>query len=259
MSAVHSMCKAILMKILLLVLLLHMQAFAKTPYVGVTTDWEPFYSKNLPGKGFLTQVVVAAFNAVNISYDVEFTPWKRALRFVESGQRIILHGAFYNKEREEKMYYSDPFFHSEVYFVQRASSDLINTSFENLKDSRYRIGVVLGGFNGDEFEKAKDDLSLIYYSKYSQGVKLLNEGRVDLLLESKFTIKYYMELAKLDLQSFIFHKKAITREGLYLAFSKKIKGAKKLRDKFNEGLRVIKSNGSYHKIIAEQGVPWIKN
>lgn len=239
------------MKIILLFLLLQFEVQSIEKHIGVTVNWEPYYGKDLPGKGLLSQLTIAAFKAVGVEYDVEFMPWKRALKSVENGDRLILHGAFYNKEREKKMFYSDVLYFSEVVFIQKKKSRKIVSKIKHLKGKNYKIGIMRGAYSGKEFEKVKKDLTIVGYGDYLQGVNLLNSERIDLLLESKITIKYYMKRANIHNKNFVFASPPLTREGLYLAFSKKKKESRDLRDKFNKGLKKIKKNGLYNKILAE--------
>lgn len=219
-----------------------------------TVDWEPYYASTLKNNGVVSDIVLNAYKAAGIDYEVTFVPWKRAMNNVEIGLSDAVQGAFYNEDRNTAFHYSDPVLTTEVvaFYIENKQ----NLEYENLESLiPYEIGILRGGTIGEEFEKLRDKFKLTEYNTYAGAVRILQAGRVDNVLEAKHVYLsvvnkvYPGEIAK----TFKYYTPPISSEGLYMMFSKNKNGSLEMKNKFNEGLKIIKNNGIYNKIIKEHG------
>lgn len=71
-------------------------------------DYAPFTGEDLPQGGMLTEVVLRAFKAMNLDYDVRFVPWKRGYDGVIAGKFLGTFPYVRTPEREQDALFSDP-------------------------------------------------------------------------------------------------------------------------------------------------------
>ena len=88
-------------------------AFASSPWAAdkrvlniAATEYPPFYSAEIEGGGFMTEIVTEAFRREGYDPDIRFLPWKRALEGAKRGKYDGLFTVWYRPEREEWFLFS---------------------------------------------------------------------------------------------------------------------------------------------------------
>ena len=86
----------------------------------VTTDWEPYFGKNLKEQGHFSKICKTAFERVGYKMTVDFLPWKRAMFLTKEKKKYdgIL-GIYHKKEREKFFKYTDPIDNAILTFVSK--------------------------------------------------------------------------------------------------------------------------------------------
>jgi len=212
-----------------------------------TDNWAPFYSPKLESNGFFTEVVKTAFKRVGYNCKIKFVPWKRALEQSKTGHYHGLLGAFFKKSREEFYTYSDSVYKTNMVFFSLKEK---NIKFKKLEDlSKYKVGVTRGYHYSKEFDSAiniqKEEVSKLEQNIY----KLLN-NRIDLFVDSREVVLWLLK-TKFTKESKLIKiiNPALANKDLYITISKKVKNHKEIIKQFNKGLKEIKQDGSYQKII----------
>ncbi|MGF1529491.1 MAG: substrate-binding periplasmic protein [Candidatus Competibacterales bacterium] len=225
---------------------------ATKPISLVTIPWEPYYGPDLEEQGFFSALVRAAFAEVQRDIDIEFVPWQRALRMVETAQRDLALGAYFTEERAETFYYSDPIYYVEIGLIARADVDL--ASFQSMDDLRsYRIGVTRGFANSPTFDAA-DFLDKDFVSRPVQNIHKLYRSRIELMVMPFDRFRF--ELAKLEgfaLDEVVFVQPPLQRSGLYLIISKSHPQGEAIVETFNRGLASLVQSGGYTAILQDFG------
>lgn len=208
-----------------------------------TLEWAPYTGAALPGLGFITATIVDAMALAGANAEVQFFPWSRAVRLVDTDASYTgFFPAYYSRERAARYLYSDPVGRSQVVFLERTERPVKWASYDDLQG--LRIGVVRGFVNTEELdariaskvvasEEAPDDRSNI--------LKLV-AGRVDLVVVDQQVYEHLVQtdpqLARVAQQLQV-NPKVLETKNLYVCFQRTAKGAMAQRA-LNTGLRKLR-------------------
>lgn len=225
--------------------------FAGESIVLTTLEWEPYIGENLPGQGFVAEIVKEAFKRSGYDVKFQYYPWARTVQMSDSGEVDGYFPEYYAKERESVATFSEPFDGGPVVFFKRKADKI---SFKTLNDLKpYKIGVVRDYVNEEKFDAAKylqkeevtDDLT---------NIKKLIAGRVDLFVADKFVGLYTAKKELAEKAALIeFMEPPLVTHKLYVCISKKAKNGTAKMDAFDKGLKQMKADGSYNKILEKYG------
>ena len=242
-------------KIFLLVLaaMLFLPLFAQNKVITIAGDpWPPFLDPENPTNGLSVEIVNAAFETQGYETEIKYMPWARAINGVKEGDYDILVNAWMTEERKEFLMFSDPYTANQIKFIKRAGSDFEFTQMSDLDG--LTIGVIRGYGYGDKFMKYE------YFTRdesadFETNVKKLIAGRFDLTLEDEIVAR--IKIAKenrLWFEEIEFVKNPLSQENLYVACGLKNARHQEIIEAFNKGLEVIKTNGTYAKIMEKYGI-----
>lgn len=216
-----------------------------------TLNWEPFYGENLPRNGFFTELVREAFERGGHTVNVEFMPWARAMTEVEQGDREVLLGAYYSDERAETYHASGPIYTAEVGLVAHRRAGI--ESFSSLQDlTGYTIGYGRGFTVTEEFDNA-DYLDKEPAKDLAQNVKKLYAGRIDMIAGSFANIRYAAQQQEMNLDELVFLQPALVENSLHIMISRAAPDGEQLLADFHRGLREIREDGTYERILRDMG------
>jgi len=219
-------------------------------FTFLTVDFPPYYGKNLPGKGWVSEIAIAALKTQGYDVDVTFVPWTQAVEETKEGHHDALLGAYYTEERADLYYFSAPLAQVRTGLFKRKEADI---SFKELSELKgYKIGVVEGYATSKKFDAA-DYLSKVPVTNLDMGLKMLYEGSLDLMADSqvvgKFRMKRVLEKKFENISKRIeFIRPVLAMNKIYVAISKKAPNADVKLIDFNQGLRKIYLNGTFRKI-----------
>lgn len=216
-----------------------------------TLNWEPFYGQELPRNGFFTDIVRSAFERAGHQVQARFMPWARAKLEVKQGDCDVLHGAYYNEERAQTYLASDAIYTAEVGLV--ALESLGVESFGSLRDlTDYTIGFGRGFTVSEEFDNA-DYLDKEAAEDLELNVNKLYAGRVDMIAGSFENISYITQQQGRDVSKLVFLDPALQESTLHIMVSRSIEDGEQMLADFHEGLREIRDDGTYDRILSEMG------
>jgi polar amino acid transport system substrate-binding protein len=218
-----------------------------------TGKWQPFTSKSAPHYGFASHIVTEVFALVGVEVEYGFFPWKRAMKLARDGKWDGSMIWYDTEERRADFFYSDPIARATNCFFHLKSYQFDWNGFEDLKD--VRVGGTSEYSYGMAFDAAEKAGIFRTHRAISDEVGLTNllKGRIDVfpggLLVTYEQIRDIFSEQEAAL--FTRHPKHISKIPLYLLLSKKVLGNEQMRDRFNEGLRMLKESGKYDQIIAD--------
>ncbi|MDX1610545.1 MAG: transporter substrate-binding domain-containing protein [Halofilum sp. (in: g-proteobacteria)] len=216
-----------------------------------TVNWEPFYGENLPRNGFFTELVREAFERGGHTVNVEFMPWARAMLEVKQGDREVLLGAYYSDERAETYWASEPIYTAEVGLV--TLTDVGLESFSSLRElAGYTIGYGRGYIVTEEFDNA-DYLTKEPAEDLARNVRKLYAGRIDMVAGSFANIRYAAQQQQRDLDRLRFLQPSLKESTLHIMISRAVPDGEQLLADFHRGLRAIREDGTYERILREMG------
>jgi len=218
----------------------------------VTVDWEPYYGSKMKNYGVTAELAAEAFKRVGHNATFGWYPWKRSLKMVADGKKDIVMGAYISEERKKTYIFSDPLFNVDVGIIVR--KDVGITEYSSLKDlTQYKIGVSNGWTTTPEFDTA-DYLNKDYAHGPVNNMKKLFAKRVDMLAMSVNLFKFELSKdPKHDMSEVVVLKPLLASKQLYIMMGRAVPDHKEIMAAFNRGLKEIRADGTYDKIMAKHG------
>jgi polar amino acid transport system substrate-binding protein len=215
----------------------------------VSTNWEPYYSEYLPGGGPVPEVTREAFAKMGYEVEISWIPWARAQRDVENGTYMGLLGPYKTAQRQEYAVYSaKPLATALTGIFGVDGTDLEAASLEEMMP--YSIGVLRGSAVSKEFDES--NLSKHLTNTEGSAIRMLLSKRVDAIAGDYYVFSTL--LRKINPERTLETIMILSREGIYNAFSKKVKNHKQLKDDFDQGFKLIKADGTYAAILKKHGI-----
>ncbi|OUR75841.1 cation transporter [Colwellia psychrerythraea] len=241
------------------------------PLVVASDEWCPYVCDNAHLPGFLVEIVteIAAKNSFKVRFSL--TPLARALDLTEKGKIDIVLGLtpqHISNFQLQKSHLSFGGLYNDFYV--RASDPWRFKSITDLEIA-LKNNAILGTINGYEYgdnigNLLKDNTAHIFSasgnSPLQKQLRMLRLGRLDILLDSRFTVQY--QLSKLlqkssQLKTSSMTEPAIVYAGteggfipLFLGFSPLL--SKEYVQLFDIGLTNLRENGRLNRILAKYGV-----
>ncbi len=241
------------MKKLFLLLLLGNILFAqnKTIVLANETSWAPHYGKELKNGGYTTEIIFEAMKAVGYKVETKWMNWNRAVALATKGIYDGLGACYYNEKRANNFVFTDTIGATQTVFFKLKNTDIRYSKLEDLKS--YKIGTAKGYGYPKKFTDASY-LKTIDTPKIEFNIRKLLNKRIDLVIGSKKVTQHLLNNSyPKDKQKIGIMQPAIDSMPLYVAFSKNNIGYKQKVKDFNKGLKIIKSNGTFDKILEKHG------
>lgn len=214
----------------------------------VSSNYQPHYAAELPQQGAVTEVVRQAFALQGIQLNVVFMPFGRALYESKQGNYTGLIAAWYDDERVEHFLYSQPMYANQIVLFKRRSMPLEFRNFQQLADSRYRLGVVQGYAQPEGLLRAR--LNTIAVASDEQAFRMLALGRVDLVPADKLNGLYLLQtLLPEHAENIEYIEPVLEQRPMYLILSKQDPRSEELMERFNRGLQQLQASNQYRTIL----------
>ena len=216
-------------------------------------EWQPFVSKNGPHHGFASHVITEAFALVGVDVEYGFFPWKRSLKLAKQGEWDGSAIWWDREGRHEYFFYTDPVATTTMVFIHLKSTKFDWSTYEDLTE--LRVGGAIGNDYGETFNQAEAAgiINVELAPDDETSLKKLLKGRIDVypggLRKTYLDIRNTFTAEEVAL--FTHHPKPIHEEPVYLLLSKKVPGNEQMRNRFNEGLRMLKESGRWDQMIAD--------
>lgn len=225
------------------------RAFAEPVFLATGNQYAPFADEQLPRGGLATELVRAAFAAVDVDTNITFLPWQRGYRDTLAGE---IQGTFPyipSAERVRDMVYSEPMIRVQTLVISRNdhplnyqhAGDLLN------RELCWPLGWALPPVV-DALIRSGD----IRYSQprdYHACPRMLMTSRVEFMLANNFQWAALIEAEGLSGEDFYVATQPIQEVTLHLIAPRNAEGEALVR-KFNAGLTLIKASGEYDAIMA---------
>ena len=209
-------------------------------YVGTNPEFQPFeYMENGKIVGFDVELIeaIAALNGKKIEWkSMAFDGLLPALQSKKLD--LIIAGMTATDERKKFVSFSDTYFESNQMILVNEEDHTIE-SFEKL--TGHNVGVVLG-YTGDIAVSAIDGAKVTRYNGAAEAIIALKSKKVDaVVLDSEPAKQYAKQNSELNVIN-----TDVAKEQYAIAIGK---NDTELVEKINKGLKTIKENGTYDKLI----------
>lgn len=219
------------------------------PTVPFTTlEWPPYISTELPSKGYVAKVVREALHISGYNVSLEFLPWARAIRAVDTPDKAGYLPEYYAERLKDDCVFSDPFPGGPLSLVTMGNLGLPNPTVSDLENSI--VGVVRGYVNtrwidnNDAIikEEAVDDLS---------NLRKLEAGRVNYIIGDPYVLEYLHRKHFTDQSRPIrIIEPPLSTKQLYICFSKNYPNHEAILQAFNNGLATMEQNDRLDALFA---------
>lgn len=225
-----------------------------------TGEWAPYTGEEIVGKGFVTEIVVHAFQAVQVDSEVYFFPFVRCEQMLKNKHLDAIFPYAITMERKDVYFFSEPIImvNMKFFFLKEKIREVVFTSCEKLK--KYRIGGVRGYFYEKIFQNAGLDVEYVENDRLN--IQKILAGRIDLapiadingwyLIKKHFPDQYNkFATADYELPG---NGNARNKHPICLMVLKQNPQSKDILNRFNRGLKIIRQNKVYDKILRKYGI-----
>ncbi|WP_167730356.1 transporter substrate-binding domain-containing protein [Terasakiella sp. SH-1] len=209
----------------------------------VNDDYPPFNSPTMAQEGLGTGIVRMALGRSGYRLKTDYYPWKRALSMAEKAEADGIIGAWYKKDREKYFLYSKPYMANNLKLLTRSV----------FLPKGFTVGLIRGyGYNAatlKRFEKR-----IVYVSHLAQGIKMLEHGRVDAILEDELVLQHYLNRNISHWKRiYVLHKEVIESKPLHLMIRAGHPDGAAIIADFNQALRELQNNGQIKSLFEQLG------
>jgi polar amino acid transport system substrate-binding protein len=217
-----------------------------------TTDREPYVGKALKGEGFNAEIVTEAFKRSGYTVKIDFMQRDKAIEDATKGTYDAVFPEYYSKDRAKDFIYSNFISNSLLAFYRRKSSHI---TYKTLKDlTPYKIGVVKGYINTEEFDKASY-LKKLEAETDEENLRRLANGEVDLIVIDKLAAQYLIKTtiseASGKLESI---EPPLIIHPLFVVFPKKLPASEKRAKEFDKAYESMEKDGTIKALMARTGL-----
>lgn len=230
-------------------------AFASEKVIVAAGDpWPPFVDPSHPKEGLSLEVVRAAFGTQGYKVKMEYTPWIRAEKGVIDGTYDILTDTWMTTKRNEELAFSEPYVVNRIVFIKKKDDPFEYDGIESLTGKV--VGIVRGYGYSNEFLNAtnfKRDKSVDFLTNIKK--LLYPDKRIDLAVEDEIVARVVIANYDPNLLSEVgFSKNALSTNNLYVTCGLTNPRHEEIINAFNQGLAIIKADGTYTAIIETYGI-----
>ena len=234
------------------------QLQAKTLLIA-SDEWCPYICDDQMLPGFLVEILNGVASSKQIELQFSFIPLSRALNLSQQGKVDIVlavtqqHIIDYKLQQSKQNFgglYNDFYVLSDNNWRYKNTEDLAKELSNN-----HILGTINGYQYGDEISQIISNHQANVFaasgnSPLEKQLKMLQMGRLDILLDSRFTVQY--QLSKLSYNNVIHAGTQGDFTPLYLGYSASIPD--ELIDIFDRGLISLRASGRLADILAKYGI-----
>ncbi len=216
-------------------------------------EWPPYFSKELPHGGVISQVVSEAFDLQDISVEYGYFPWKRSMQYAQSGRWDGSVGWKNTPDRAKHLLFSEPVATIKPVFFHLKSHPFEWSSAIDLAGKK--LGGIIGYDYGIMFTGAETFgiITVTRLTSEQQLFKNLLAGRFEAFISNLKVGNFIMNkhLSPKEASLITHHPLPIYAYPIHMTFSKKLANSERLRKTFNAGLKRLIDNGRYDQIYQE--------
>ena len=236
---------------------------APAPYTGLDlvtgNDYAPYAGEDLPGGGLVTELVRQAFAVGGRRYDVRFMPWKRGYDGVVLGRFLATFPYVRTPEREREVLFSDPVVEVRqfVYLSKRSTMEIHGGGDSGgVTDFRGRTVCQPAGYAlPAELEDLVQLGRLTRHTPSDLGacMRMVATGRADALVIDEHSAAAAIARAGLA-EEIRVSEQPFAVVTLHLVVGRATPGAEAMVAAFNDGLKTLKQQGVYRRLLAAHTV-----
>ncbi len=182
-------------------------------------------------------------------YDVKsaILPWPRIVSGAQTGEYDVITSLFPSIEMQNILQYSEPFYTTEIKFIQRKGRDIVFGDLNSLRP--YSIAVGAGFLYSPEFDEA-DFLEKVEVTTTLQGIRMVAASHVDLTLDSTDVLRHSILRDDPSLGDQIeLLEPALATQSIHMAVSTFRSDHATIVAEFNRALEEMQADGSFAELL----------
>jgi len=211
--------------------------------------WPPYADAGLPQQGLAIELVMTALKRAGYTPVVNIDSLDRILEGGKLGVYDVFATPWFSEERNQYLYYSEPYLESYIRFIKKKDKKFDFESFADLKGMM--IGIVADYAYDETFNQSRD-LIKISERNLIQNLLKLTQGRIDLTLDDELVLQYeinqYMPNSMAELQLL---PKPLAVRGIHIGVSRENPDHEKIAAAFDKAIAAMKKDGSYDLIVSK--------
>lgn len=236
---------------------------AQTTLTVKADSWFPFNDDPAAAKpGYVVELLRLIFEPQGIKIDYKMTPWNRSLAEVENGQSDCVIGAL-KSDAPNFIYPVEAAGVTKNVFFTNKDKKWKYSGIDSLKDinlgviADYSYSEALDAYIKMHKADSKKITVLTGDNALEQGIRMLEKGRIDAVVEDESVYAGKLALMKLDPATFF--QVGADRKGdpIYVAFSphesKKVASVQ-YAAKWDDGIKKLRTAGELAKILMKYGL-----
>ncbi|VAX13236.1 hypothetical protein MNBD_GAMMA24-1173 [hydrothermal vent metagenome] len=213
----------------------------------VSGHWPPYVEKDAPGGGAAIDLVSRILKRAGYDTVASIDSWPRSLQGSAIGIYDVLATAWFTKDRDRELQFSEPYYENVTRFIKRKDSPVRFRSYADLKN--LMVGVVTGRDYGEKFDQAQGFLR-IAKSHVIENLLLMQQRRIDLTLGDEWVIRHELtQYFPNAVNEFEFLPQPVSKRGLHIAVSRTRPDHKEIIHAFNKALAAMRADGSMQKLL----------
>lgn len=221
--------------------------FVASSFLGIVeqADGKPY--------GLGVELLEQISQDLDITTSIQIVPWKRALLMAKNGSADGIIGAYHSPQRAEYLAYTTvPIYQDDMLFFSRKNLDFNWQGNFHVLD-KYVFGLIRGGAYGQKFDGISAKLNIIELGSAEQQFKMLEKGRVDMIVNNSRTSPSLIRRLKLSDQIIAHFPPIESRKG-YFTIAKKSKLIERLAQ-FNQLMLDYERQGHLQELTAQYLIP----
>lgn len=215
----------------------------------VVDPWPPFGGRDLPEKGISLDVISAVLTRAGYTVETQIVPWGRALDGVKNGTYDGIGNIFRRPALERQLAFSDPFFETEVRFVQKRGGSAQYTTLESLRPFSIAVGE---GYLYEPAFDTDDSLRKTTVTNVIDGVRMVAAGRIDLTLDSVDVLNHIIHRQDPSLEAQVeILPQSLTVQQIHFAVGRDLPGHAQMIADFNRVLALMRAEGTLDALLAK--------
>ena len=219
--------------------------------VFACSPWLPYTDSSLDQNGILGHMATEAAETAGLEIEIQFLPWKRAVKLIKAGE---ITGSFcvgYDDSRTEWLeFVQTPMIETTAGIFSLTDKPIKAKTAADL--SGYRIGVLTDG-KPEKYllKEGKNSLNLIHYQNEESGMKMLAGNRFDLVVKNKRDGLTLLSQKMPELKDKITYSQDLYGSKVHMAISKKWPNGDKLATQLDQALQKMKQSGRFEALYKQ--------
>lgn len=220
--------------------------------VTLTTGdhYPPFTGQDLPEGGLATEIVTKAFERAGVPVSLDWLPFARGLYEVQSGRYAATFPYIRTPDRDRDFLFSQPLFDlNGTLFVRRGLSiDLRKPESLRGRILCLPVGWALNGL----FESLRTSplVRVVQPADIGQCIRMIRAGHADFFPSDLRQGRSSLVSAGATHGEIQPQLPTLQQTGVHLIVSRHYEGAVELLARFDQGLRSLRADGEYDRIVA---------